>query len=117
MDTRVPNTENRVFTTAAGIEECPLLVQTQNREGKYRWSDKTSYRGQWADNKQDGLGTKRNKNGVRRLGKYENGQRVKWMEAVQDEAYNSDSSQENSKMNMKLTKKLGGSQVTPGKNE
>ena len=25
-DTRVPNTENRVFTTAAGIEECPLLV-------------------------------------------------------------------------------------------
>ena len=64
MDTREKDDENN-------------LIQI-NRKGKYKWGDGSSYTGSWLDDKQHGIGIKKNKNNVQRGGEWKDGERIKW---------------------------------------
>ena len=46
--------------------------------------DGSSYKGQWKEDKEDGIGTKTNKNSVSRDGEWDKGNRKKWTSDVRN---------------------------------
>ena len=48
--------------------------------GMFSWPEGKKYEGDWKDNKQHGKGYYITKSGKRRLAKWENGKRIKWLE-------------------------------------